>query len=71
MSGGMTMAKVLKFPQVKLSTEAPFKKAMAAIESRFGVSFQEYIGVNGQRSAETQAKMQKALQKETFDIKGC
>lgn len=61
------MAKVFHFPQqVDLLSKTPFKSAMMAIEKRLGVPFEDYIGVNGKRTVGTQAKIDKALQKETF-----
>jgi hypothetical protein len=63
------MAKVLQFPKQVILAEDPFKKAMAAIEKRTGVSFQDYLGHNGKRSAETQAVIDKSLRKETFKIR--
>jgi hypothetical protein len=62
------MAKVLNFPHTAVPTENPFKKAMAAIEKRSGVSFQDYLGHNGKRSADAQATINKSLRKETFLI---
>ncbi|WP_338552909.1 hypothetical protein [Paenibacillus sp. KS-LC4] len=60
------MAKVLQFPhQNNAIPSDPFNEAMAAIENRFGVSFQDYLGVNGKRSADTQARMEQSLKEET------
>lgn len=60
------MAKVLQFPhQNNVIQSDPFDKAMAAIENRFGISFQDYLGVKGKRSVETQARMDQSLKEET------
>lgn len=54
------MAKVI------CSQEDAFDRAVQAIENRFGVSFWDYIGQNGQRSEQVQQKIERALREETL-----
>ncbi|OUM85214.1 MAG: hypothetical protein BAA01_00110 [Bacillus thermozeamaize] len=61
------MAKVIPLSRPRLQDEDSFDEAMKAIEKRFGVSFWDYIGLNGRRPKEVQERIDKALQKETFD----
>jgi len=64
--GGMNMGQVLKFPQKQ--EESPVLKAMKAMEKRFGVSFEDYMELNGKRTPETQEAIDRALRKETLLI---
>jgi hypothetical protein len=61
------MAQILSFPRKK-QTDDSFDLAAKAIEDRFGVSLWEFMAIDGRRTPETQAKIDKALRKETFKI---
>jgi hypothetical protein len=63
------MAKVFVFPQqTMMAKENPAAIARRAIENRFGISFSEFMGVNGKRTPEVQEIMKRALRKETMAI---
>lgn len=56
------MARIIEFPE----KEDTFDMAVKAIENRFGVSIWEYLG---ERTKETESKIDRALRKETLKIK--
>ncbi|UHA72052.1 hypothetical protein [Paenibacillus sp. 481] len=60
------MDKVLHFLDTSKGISDAAKEAMKNIENRFGVSFWDYMALNGKRSVEVQAKMDYSLFKETI-----
>lgn len=60
------MSQIIDFPHKK--DQDSFDIAVQSIENRFGISFWEYMGLIGRRSKETEAKIEKALRKETLKI---
>ncbi|RJG21359.1 hypothetical protein [Paenibacillus thiaminolyticus] len=66
------MAKVLQLPQTgpqaATKVNAAAEAAMRNIEKRMGVSFFDYMALNGKRSEEVQSKINRSLRKETMQL---
>ncbi|RAV02082.1 hypothetical protein DQG13_10830 [Paenibacillus sp. YN15] len=58
---------MIPFSQKQKSKDEAFDQAVQSIEKRFGVSFWEYMGLEG-RTEEVQEKINRALRKETFQL---
>lgn len=63
------MANVLMFPQPQqVNKDNPAAIAKRSIEKRFGVTFGEFLGMNGERTPQVQKQIKHAMQKETLVI---
>ncbi|MFM9278079.1 hypothetical protein [Paenibacillus jiagnxiensis] len=62
------MNNIVSFPNRNVEEKDSLVGLENRIQERFGVTLQEYIESQGKRSPETQAKINKAMQKETLRI---